>query len=78
MFGMTAQGKISPERLRQLRTASRRAKAANRRATEAAAELRTLVVAVMAEGGSLRTVGAATGVSTTTVQKWLREMENEE
>jgi hypothetical protein len=71
---VTMQGTISPERRAQLRTASRRAKAADDRAAVAKAELRALVAAAMTEGASLRTVSAATGLSTTTLQKWLREM----
>ncbi len=74
MCAVTMQGTISPERRAQLRTASRRAKAADDRAAVAKAELRALVAAAMTEGASLRTVSAATGLSTTTLQKWLREM----
>ena len=77
MCAVTVRGTISPERRAQLRTASRRAKAADDRAAVAKSELRALVAAAMKEGGTLRTVSAATGLSTTTLQKWMREMTEE-
>lgn len=72
---MTRQGRIPPELLRRLRTADRRAQAADRRAADAYAELRAVIAQALAEGGSIRVIAAELGRSTRTVQKWLKEQD---
>ena len=75
---MTKPGKIAPDLQRRLRTADRRARAAERRASEEQAALRAVIVEAIADGGSLRAVATVIGRSHAAVAKWLKEEKNSE